>query len=256
MDKNMIRFEIKNVRPVEVSDFALSMEAFADEFRRHVAAEDPDVADEVKLYIKAVQSGSIIADLIQMAPDAMPFLGDANTMVKFSDNLGKVIKWLKTGGQSNVDQTVSNKTLENVSQVIEPTAKDPGAEMNLTNVNIGGDLVVNINSTEANAVQNTINRIIKERKDKSSGYVDEAILYWYQTRNDLKSDYGDRAIIESISEKDVKTRFGNDDLKKRMIRGDQNPYRCAYLVDVHVETAKGKPVLYTVTNFHDNLGEI
>ena len=87
----------------------------------------------------------------------------------------------------------------------------------------------------------------------ATGLHEKVLLYWYQARGDLKSRTGDRAIIESISSSSVKTICANEMIKSQMILNNENPFKEAFVVDVIVETIKGKPALYKVVALHDKL---
>jgi hypothetical protein len=79
------------------------------------------------------------------------------------------------------------------------------------------------------------------------------VLYWYQARNDQKSQRGDRAIIESISPTPVKAIFVSEGIKGKTLLGTSNPFKRAFIVDVSVETIGGRPALYRITEVHDSL---
>jgi hypothetical protein len=58
--------------------------------------------------------------------------------------------------------------------------------------------------------------------------------------------------VPDISEKALPTYFrkGVNDLKERMIRGEENPLTKAFIVDVHVQIINGEPRAYIVTDVH------
>jgi len=109
--------------------------------------------------------------------------------------------------------------------------------------------VLNLGSIEANALQNTFRKKIETLQEPVTGLKEDVLLYWYQARNDPKSQAGDRAIIESISKGPVRA-LVDEDTKFEMLSGTENPFQLAYLVDVEVETINGKPSIYKVSKLH------
>ncbi|WLF84842.1 hypothetical protein [Moraxella sp. ZY210820] len=87
-------------------------------------------------------------------------------------------------------------------------------------------------------------------KEPISAYQYQVVLYFSQARGDNKK--GDKGIIEFISKKEVKVAFDSQELKSRMIIDvDYNIFDKAYIVDVKVQTVNDKPILYTITDFHE-----
>lgn len=60
-------------------------------------------------------------------------------------------------------------------------------------------------------------------------------------------------MIESIHPGAVKAVFANDNIRRSMLLGTENPFTHAYIVDVSVETVRGKPALYRILNVHDKV---
>lgn len=228
---------IKNNHPIELQDFANSMMAISQEY------QDTQPKD-CRLYIKEVKSGSIIATLVAGAGVALPLFEHANTMLEFSKNLINILAYLKDGSSEQKTE-VSTKTLTNINKFVEPIAKDNGSVLY---INITGDNnSLSINSTEANAIQNRIQREQNHIKNTLNGNYQNVLLYWKQTRQDTKNGY--KGIIESLSDKEVRVRFADSTIQSQMVQ--QHPYKHAYLVDVNVQTVNNKPALYTITHLHE-----
>ncbi|WLF84841.1 hypothetical protein [Moraxella sp. ZY210820] len=138
---------IKNHAPIEVLDFTQTMSSFALEYNHHTKTDD------FKLYIKEVKSGSIIASLVAIAPNILPFAEHANSIIEFATHLKNAFGRLK-GEQNNAQLDVT--TLQNLTRLVEPIAKDNNAVMNIQTVNIYGNVndSFNVNSLDANAIQN------------------------------------------------------------------------------------------------------
>lgn len=245
-----ISIEIKNTEPIELIDLTESLTGFADEYRRRIAISDPSAPpEEIKLYVKEMRNGSIIADLIAIAPLMLPFVADANHVIQFCQYLSKAYEYLT--GRSKEKPEMEKADYLNLNRIVEPIAKDSGSQINIGTLNVAAPVTFNLTSLQANAAQNSAKREIELLKEPVTGVKERVLLYWYQARNDPTSQAGDKAIIESISSGAVKTIFANDSIKAKMLFDTDNPFTHAYVVDVAVETIKGRAALYRVLNVHE-----
>lgn len=236
---------IQNTEPIEVLDFTQSMASLALEYNHH------SKSDDFKLYIKEVKSGSIIATLVAIAPSLLPFAEHANAMIEFAGHLKNAFGRLK-GEQTPA--VLDMPSLNNLTRLVEPIAKDRGATLNIHTINIYGNVEnsLNVTSLDANAIQNNAKREMENLKEPISAYQHQVVLYFSQARGDNKK--GDTGIIELISKKEVKVAFDNQALKSRMIiDAEHNIFDRAYIVDVKVQTVNDKPVLYTITEFYESI---
>ena len=71
------------------------------------------------------------------------------------------------------------------------------------------------------------------------------------TKSNIKADTGNKAIIESIDKKSARVIFDTDDLKEKILKGDENPLTTGYVVDVKVENVKDKLAAYKVMVLHE-----
>lgn len=258
MDSEMtLEIKINNKTPVELLDLAQSMIALSDEYTRYIGAS-PDCGDpeQVKLYIKEVRAGSIIQHLVAAAPDALLYVGAFNSVVGFTEYLGRAISWFEINRKPPAwpEGAPSKKSMENLIEILEPVAKDPGSslEVGAINVNGNGNVIHQyvISSKDSSAAQNNIRHAILEMTPSTTGERKNVVMYWSQARNDKQAKSGDKVVIESISRSAVKVVFSSDGLKKRMLFDVAHPFEKAFIVDVFVETITDKPVLYVVHEFH------
>jgi hypothetical protein len=254
MDEAKLTIKIDNKHPVELTEFTSAFLAMGEEYKRYITKNDTTAVDEdIRLYIKEIKTGSIIADLQALAPLALPFVENATTIIGFTAHIKTGIDFLL--GKSNEKPELEKQSYENLSVILAPVAKDNGSQINFSPT-VNGNVVLNLNvsSLEANAVQNACAREIAQLKEPETGFHDKVLLYWYQARNDTKSKTGDRAIVESISPANVKTIFATESIKAKMILDDhENPFKSGYVVDVAVETVNGRPKLYKITEFYERI---
>jgi hypothetical protein len=246
-----LRIEIANKHPVELFDLTKSFAAFADEYRRFTSAEGAEAkGDDLRLYVTKIESGSIIAEVAAYAPalaPVLPILSDLYSLSQFLMHLKNGYDFLL--GRSSERPNITKQSLPNLSNIVEPVAKDQGSQLNIGNV--AGDLYIQLNSTEANAAQNAAGREIANLSDSQIGEHSKVLLYWFQARNERGNSPGDKAIIESITSRPVRVTFASDSIKAKMLFDEQNPFRVAYVVDVMVETINGRPALYKITALHE-----
>jgi len=239
---------IKNSKPVELADLTRSLLSFADEFTRYIEANEPEaVAGEVKLYIKEMKSGSIVADLVAISPQIVQLISYTNAVISFGKHLKTAYDYLT--GKSDEKPELDKASYDNLSSIVEPIAKDRGSQLNIGSIQ--GAVVININSKDANAAQNAVRKQLENLKEPESRLHEKVLLYWYQARADATSKTGDKGIIESISKRPVKVICDTEKIKSEMVLDDVNPFKEAYVVDVMVETIRDKPALYKVLAIHD-----
>lgn len=248
-----LEIRLRNKQPVSVADYATSLRAFEDEYRSFVAGEaGRGVSSDLSLFVSRLRSGSLISELVALAPLALPFVENANTILDFAAHLRRGYDYLLAKVKS--DSAVSPRTLQNLIDIAEPVAKDGGSIMNVSTI-VNGDVHIHLKmvSKDANAAQNVARRIIQPPATALTGVRERVLLYLYQARSDVRSKAGDRAIIESISSSPVRLEFVNGEVKQQIVGGDDNPFRMAYIVDVEIGTVNGRPLLYKVLAVHGSL---
>lgn len=249
-----LSIHIQNKNPIELIDLTESLLSLGGEYKRFVQRHsDLYVTSDVKLYVKEMRTGSIWTELVSSAvPLVAPLFENRKSIIEFA-------KWLKQAYDyfkgSSIEKPQLDKTsYNNLANFLQPVAKDNGSQLNVSNTVNGQQVVnININSLEANAIQNLIQREIQQLQEPVASLKEKVVLYWYQAKNDPLSSTGDKGVIESISPQAVKVVFSPESLKMNMLYKDENPFKSAYIVDVMVETIENRPVLYKVVGFHGEL---
>ena len=255
IDENKLTIKIDNRQPVELFDLTHSFSSLADEYKRHLSQEAIVISpDEIKLYVKEIRTGSIIADLVALAPNVLPFVEHTKTIISFTNYLKIAYDYLI--GRELKKPHLTRVNYENLIGIVNPIAKDKSSQINIHNTFNGNvSVTINMTSTEANAAQNTARREIDALMAPTNNFVESVLIYWYQARNDPKSQTGDKAIVESVQKTPVKAIFDNDALKEKMLLDADNPFNLAYIVDLVVESIEGKPVLYKIMNMHEKFSK-
>jgi hypothetical protein len=244
-------YEFHNTRPIELLDLTGSLLALGEQYRNFVRRHGGAYADDDhRLYVREVRTGSIIAELVSFATQPQILAPVAPFLVQFTHELGEWFEFFKgVKDAKDIKEMLfgaTKKDLQQISQIVEPAAKDSGSTINFT-VQAGGFLYLNtLNSTEANAIQNGLRREMEAIPVPLTGIQHDQVLYWYQMRADHATKPGDKAVIERLTKRPVKVIFSSDQVKREMIDKPDNPFRKFYVVDVDVTEVGGKPVLYRI----------
>lgn len=254
MDDQVLRIELKTTKPVELVDLAASFMAFAESFRDHANTRSGEpIPDNVRLYIKEIRSGSIIADLSALAEQASFILKHAEMFAAFLGNMNEIANYFLGTPKLEEAKKPSPKEAKQLAQILEPVAKDAGSQLNI-NVAEGG--VVNIHqsfhisSRDANAVQNSVARYLGPPLPIDQT-LHEQLMVLEQVKNNSASKSGDRGIIEAISHKAVKLHFSSEEIKKSILTQHENPLQGVFMVTVNVRYVSGEPVIYKILEVID-----
>lgn len=259
MSDTTLQIEIKNRNPVELLDYTEAMTSLCVMYNKYISLH-PELTWEhdARLYIQKVESGSIITKLQDLIPLVFPFAENFNNIIDFSKHLKAILYSAIGKKDENTNEVPTMPTsdvvdLRNAYRIVNPVAKDGGSQLNIGAVNFNGDMVVNISlsSLESNAIQNRINSMIDELKEPIQKFYEKVIFVWYVAKNDVKSQSGDRGIIESISSKPCKVIFVNEKIKSDMIDMEENPLHKAFVVDVEVGTVQLSPVSYKILKMYE-----
>ena len=106
---------------------------------------------------------------------------------------------------------------------------------------VGGDL--NITGEDALKIKKYLKKFLSEEAKPTTAFRHK-LFKWVQT-NFNNNQYGNRGVIETISEKPLKVIF-EDPYVKNLMTADLNWQEKLYIVDVEVEYLNGKPKLYKI----------
>jgi hypothetical protein len=245
---------LKNTRPVEVSDLGRSFQAFGKQYEEFVVAHgfDPTPAN-AQLFVTHLETGSIIVTLQTLLDQTSFVLEHLDVLAGFVTNLDEIIKFFLQQDKATKPTTITPADAQRISSILEPVAKDSGAQLSIAITGNTAPVTVNaliINSEKANAVQNGVRRFLGP-SIPTHGEFEREVLYLQQMRGDPNSKVGDRGVIEKFSSKPVKLHFMTPSVKASILEKPENPFKMAYIVDGQVSTVKGEPALYKVAAVHD-----
>lgn len=249
MSEAHLTIEIKNSSPVELMDLTMSFLGMAAEFRHYIEKNAPEAsAADLKLYVREIKSGSIIADLVAISPQII------QSVPTYAPLILAFAKHLKTGfdflsGLKKERPEIDNSSIRNLSKILNPIAKDGASQFNIGTLE--NNVYFNIDSRGALDVQNQAAILLAG--EKGANVREKVLLYWWQARADINSRTGDKGIIESIASHPVKVVCADNGVKAQMVAEDENPFKYAYVVDVVVETVNGKAALYNIIRSYEKV---
>lgn len=251
---------IKNTKPIVLTDLTLALLAVGQQYEAFVEHElPPELQVASTLLVKEVRTGSIIFELIRdtVIPSLPLFWSNGSSLVEWCRLAEHLMQYL-TGKIVLPPRTMTKNDLKQWSNIVEPIAKDSGSQMNFV-VSEGGTVINQfiMNSTDANVMQNRIRKEIGAIEEPTDTLHRKRVMTWYQARFDPVSQIGNKALIESISNRPLRVVFDNNAIKDAMFsQGTQfnMPWQeLAYLVDVQVQTIEGRPTVATIMKFYPEL---
>jgi hypothetical protein len=186
-----------------------------------------------------------------LLPTAASVFDHADTLAGFLGSINDIAQFFL--GNPEVEKKPPKKEAEQIIKIFEPIAKDSDSQLDMQingPVTIG-EIHYHFNSQQANAVQNRARQYLGPTIPTNTTLHDE-VLTLIQMRGDPKARVGDKGVIESISKTAVKLAFGSEQIKKDIVESPDNPFQRAFIVDVDVRTADGKPALYKILALKDS----
>jgi hypothetical protein len=249
----LLRVEYKNNKPVELLDLTTSLAALGESYQEFAWARgfDPQPGN-VRLYIKELRTGSIIAELQSYLDQASFVLKHVDVYAAFLANFDDLTRFFLSLNRTaeERDSRPSRMEANHINQILEPIAKDNGAQIFMT---IQGDAHIDVanhyDSNTANIIQNQIRRLYRPELPISLDLRSEPLTL-FQMRDDPRGKAGDRGIIERLSSKPVKLQFMNEEAKRRVLEVEY-PFRKIFLIDGEVGTADGRPAVYKIYYVRD-----
>lgn len=255
-EADMLLIHIEQSKPIEVGDFTKSLNGLCGLFTQY-AAEKGMCATAPKLYVNKIQEGCIDV-FLQLAETFVPFIAEANIYFDFVSYISKIKDYLVKG--EGEKPNLSKVELDNLSDSMAFAVRDPKGEVGIKAIN--GDTKYEFNDcnfffTDANSVQNQSNAFKKElltMQPQTETIYQKQLLTICQAKGDIKAKTGNKGSIDCLfGGKPLPLSFCSEELKLQMLKNEgTNPFTKAFLVDVEIRTAGGKPVYY-ITALHDVL---
>lgn len=264
MDKKpCIQIEIDTKHPLDVEDLIASISGISKQYQRFIKNSTTQ-QDEIdtKLYVENISKNSPLhIDLVSAAAPLLGGMGAINTFVSFVNFIKS--SWSQTFRIGAMNKNASNSELTDFHNTLQIIANDTNGKATISaayfedgNRNVRAAFT--FNTQEARIAQKNILADKTERERKGIADHSKVVMTFHQTNKDEpRSDRrtGEKAVIESISLKPLPLVYASkragERIKSEVSSGEMNPYHLAFVVDVNVETAQGRPIAYRIINLYD-----
>lgn len=245
-----LQIVIDTKQDVELLEFSSSMSSINEEYHRFLSQKykEKRFRGSCKLYINKIVPGSIIIDLVEKAPEVLPYI--TPILVDYSTFLTLTFDYLC--GKSNKLPEMYKYTRDvfaGIKRIVEPIANVKGNSLNVIGINFGKVTINNnYNHTDANAIQNQCTKEIKRLDQSGDSLIKEKVtLKLYQARNSVlsKSTKGNLGIIEEVFENPKPLSFSNDRVRYDVTKAEENPFNFNYIVDIEIKLKEGSMFLET-----------
>ena len=279
-DRIELHFDVHE--PIELTELTIAFQALGRNYKRFLNQKVRDQGlkpneDDVKLYITKIESNCILAELAgasSLLGAYFSLLDYQNIFIEYVKNFTSLTSYFrgltKAKDLKAEDIECTKAGAPAVSDLMQLVANTKNSKFAMraragSETSGGGKVYVEIelDSDEAAETQRgaiIAQKVLDQREDADHNNV---LMYFQRTSTEEAKADGrtdDKAIIASVSDKALPVHFASplDQAKINDMKGDpaQNPFRCAYRVDVNVEVdRKGMPRFYRVIHLHEVLPE-
>ena len=262
--------------PVALQDLTETFAGIARLYERHYRAPE-DQAPAPKLYVTRLESGSIIAEIAPLGMfmgSMIAAMGGMNTVANFSKRLSDGIRAFADIKPSRAEPPRSPPSREDAADLrafIAPLTGKNGASLGIrharyTSVTDQRTIVAEYDFDEAaiNRAFINIDRALSLPEalpgaplplPGRDSILQEVMLILHQASRGPGKDQGrtgDKGIVSQVTDKPLPVYFRESfqNIKDQMVRGQENPLTCGFVVDVSVQYVGPEPKAYIVTDLH------
>lgn len=239
-----VEYHTESKMRVDLSELAESLQGWAREYDSFCKTQLKGETTN-KLLITGVRGNSIDFDFIQ---NALPIISNTFPIIlslsEFISNIKDVCEFFKGNPQVTKPSKTSTK---NVISILSPSTNG-----SVGNISVKGNnnIIYNITYNDANQITQAGKKFLEETSEREE-HLTNKFLRFYQARN-ARSQKGNKAIIEDISQIPINTTFDSDELKNRILHPDKyNIFDVAFKVDLRVKIKDDKISEYVVEKLHE-----
>lgn len=249
--QSLLTVRLENRDPVDLIDLAASFHSLGTQFATYARAHDIDVAkDNIRLYVVKLSEGSIVAQLQPLLEQASFIVENIDVLAGFVTQLDQLI-WYFAGKNPDYDSSkITKQQAIQVAGIVEPIAKDQGAQINI-NVSDKGKVVINNNyySPDGRAAQDGVRRFLNAEPLPETENFEGELLYLHRLDKAPDKEV-DRGVIEKFDTRPRKL-FFDEGIKAQILSQGENPFAFGFLVNGKVHRAKDKVQAYTILEVTD-----
>lgn len=244
---------LKNTKPVELKKLTSSLDALSKEYelfvRKNYSSGYVDIVG--KLYIRKVEDGSIIVEMINAI---LPLMGQKNVLMEFFDHIKSLFNFL-LGKSEEVKNNYSKQEFKNAKDLTEIVSSNRGSSINITYNNSTVNHNYNVPYIEANAIQQAAEREMSKMETEPIENVQYKVMMEWANTPFKEGTIPDKAVINCISTSPKKVIFANDSDKRLITAHNErfpniNWQNLTYIVDVAVMKKGERVVVYKIINVY------
>jgi hypothetical protein len=254
--KNRLTITSRTNNPVSLVDLTDSLMGIADQYYDYIA-NDSNGASKGVLYVSEIRKGSMVFELVaEVLPYVTLFAATTTPLESWVNQFISTAKWLQgVGKKPEID--IGKKDLTNMTKAFSTVANSSGSAItfNLEGAHIEKFSPIIYTNEDAKKITKRAKEKVKLIEEKGAHTFSNRLMIWDQTKFNLKTTTGDKALIESIYDKPIKIIFQNEMDKAYMYNAGKNfngtPWQeLGFIVDVEVQYLNGRPRVYNVLNVH------
>lgn len=240
-------YRIEYTDAIPITHFTDALSALSSEYQKFLYDTYESERPEAKLYVQAIEKGSIVTTLVEYAMPILPFIGEVNTVIEFGTFLKKSYDYLRSKG--SIDKNLDNKDLDNLERIITPAIQTN----NNISLSLEGCHIENLifaNESEARAIRD---RIQEEKNSTDNGGVvlhEKVGLVLEQIKRGDKGK-GNKGVIEQICKETLNLVWQNDHEKNEIVSMGENPMSKIFIVDVEHVTNSYNKSWYKIIKVHE-----
>lgn len=258
----ILTLRIDTDEPIELDSFVGAFTSLAEEYRREMDRQFPDIDSDARIFVREVRKGSYIAELIPyMAPIApvIAVMDQALIVENFVRVWGRRISLLASGTLGEWKPTKSE--LETFTDAVKAVANDQDGKSTLEAATYENKerkvrAAFTFSTKDAKACQETIDSLYRKDEPPDREHYERVLMAF--TRTDVGNvavgkRSGERVVIQEISEKTraimYSSTLAEDQIKYEIREPDENVYKKGFVVDVDV-IMRGRSTVYAVRQLH------
>lgn len=246
--------------PIELGDFVRAFTSVGNQYGKYLKRSHPDLEDDAQVFVSEVRQGSIIANLVPSLASLIAVLDQALILEQFVRLYGSRIQQYFTPGGRDAESAKSD--LHDFMGQVAAIARSKNGSGSLKAVVFEDGkrevkAAIQFNSHEAKIDEEELSNHILEIENLDSAEYNRVVMTFKRTDKgdvELGKRSGERVFIEKISERDLPLIYASavaeQRIKHEILDAQGNAYFKAFVVDVNLETRRGKPIAYRVTNVH------
>lgn len=254
--KNYLEMTIQLSKPAELHDLIRAFTALGRQFDEHIKKNHPAYMNEVKIYVRQLRKGSIIADLVPYIPPLIEIKEVVLIIDSFVDRYGHTLtKYLKGEHQDDA----SKSDLDDYIGQIIATARDPNGNIQLKSIEVEKSknrerCIAKFDTKQSQTIENEVLKHKEALEVKKYEVLENVLLVFWQSNvkeTDVGRQTGEKAIVEEASKKPLAVIYDSglaeEKIKHETKDGDRNLYKLGFYVNCRVERLNSKPVAIRIS---------